>query len=220
MRQKKKEKSGHIGTVAVAVAAKDFSLDRIVIIRKMGKRMVLLLAAISGVADASDFNFTAGSMAVSLNEYQTISSLQTLKDPFDFAPPSTVGLSHRLGDVTLSVRPAGAVPSTPYITATTARNENRVHNILPPPKGDFAAATVGFERLPNLTLTRHWSAAPKDSGLRMWFELTNDGDAVEIGSFGAAMIFMTKSVGGGKSLDDMAATCAMVDPAIEGEVSF
>ena len=183
----------------------------------MGK-MILLLVAISGIVDASYINFTAGAMAVSLNEQQTIGSLQTLKDPFDFSPPLTAGLSHRLGDVTLSVRPAGALPNTPYIIDTTARNQNRVQAILPPPKGDFAAATVTFDRLPNLTLTRHWSSAPNDKGLRMRFELTNNGSAVEIGAFGAAMIFMTMTVGGGKSLDEMAATCTMVDPAIEGEV--
>ena len=183
---------------------------------------VLWIALVDGSSAAAPppppVNFTVGGMAVSLTQDQTVASLRTLKEPFDFAPPPT-RVSQRLGDVTLRVRPAGALPDTPYTTATTARSRNHVEPIQPKPKGDFAAATLELEGLPNLTLTRHWSASPDGIGLHMRFELTNNGSAVEIGAFGASMIFMTKSVGGGKSLDEMADTCAMVDPAIAGEVN-
>ena len=112
-----------------------------------------------------------------------------------------------------------------YVTLTTGGALAAKAAPLPTPPGELAAANLtGTLATPagsglSLALSRHYSAAEGGQGVSMRFELVNTGGAaVEVGAWGAAMVFDTMAtLGGGRSLDDYAGNCSMVDPAICGE---
>ena len=161
-------------------------------------------------------SFNVSGMDVTLDSTRfTIASL-TDSTAFDFVPPQNFTGSHRLGDVTLRVRRGDA----PYATMTTAGDAGAV--ALPASAGQLARInlTDSLHGAAGIQLERRFARAAS-GGLTMSFELTNTGtDALEVGGWGAAMVLMTMSVGGQKTLDQMAASCTMVDPAIIGEGGF
>ena len=173
---------------------------------------------------SSCINFTADGMNVSLDATrQTFSSLcVAAKDVpggcFDFIAPPSFGGSHRLGDVTLRVRVEG---QTTFNTLTSAANPSAAVP-LNTSGSEFAAAdmtrTLDAPASIPLTLERHYVRATR--GLTMSFRLRNTGKAtLEVGAFGAAMIFFTKDTQGGgtRSLAELAGNASMIDPAIVGD---
>eukprot|EP00947_MAST-08B_sp_MAST-8B-sp1_P005461 g5461.t1 len=177
-------------------------------------------------------------MDISLTPSQTLKSLKVAADDlpskqFEMLPQ---GGSYNLGDVVLRARPQGAASSTtttttatPYTTLTSSRGPPVVP-IDPLPTGELAAATVplagGDPALSkSLLLERHYykpaGSADDGQGLTIRFDLRNNGTAhLEIGAFGLPMIFATSNACNRSTLDSLAATCAMVDPAISSHHGF
>ena len=173
--------------------------------------------------------FSVGPLTITLDsQTQHIASLTTPAvdlptGRFDLMPNATTFHgSHHLGDVTLRVRVAGSNDS--FTTLTTGGSLAGKAAPLPTPPGELAAAnlTATLATPPALTLRleRHYRSADDGHGVEMRFELTNGGEAaVEVGAWGAAMVFdtMQTSGGGHRTLDGFAGNCSMVDPAISGE---
>ena len=169
-----------------------------------------------------------GNMSLMLSETQTVESLTMAAADlpggrFDFMPDATSFRgSHHLGDVTMRVRVFGT--SSAFATLTTGGPLAAKAAPLPTPPGELAAAdlsaTLGTPPALSLCLERHYALAPDGHGLQMRFGLSNRGGAaVEVGAWGAAMVFDTMATEGGgqRTLGDYAANCSMVDPAISGE---
>ena len=201
---------------------------------------MLSLLLLSSVGQPAPTSFAIGGMSLNLTSSQTVASL-TVAAPdlaggsFDMAYARG---SFALGDVSLRARLATAAPAGDYTTLTTSRAP-AIAPIVPPPPGEFAAAHVPLagasaaSGLAGLVLERHWAAASHPSptsasaavsaasSLALRFVLRNNGSAaVEVGGFGLAMVFATTNGCDRTSLDTMAATCAMVDPAIAGHHGF
>ena len=174
-------------------------------------------------------HFIVGGMNISIDEARnTITSIGVRMDDivdhrggrFDFVPsPSTFHGSHQLGDVMMRVRRTSERSYVRLSTSTAPAAAKPLPR--PPPAGELAAANITgtlSTTLP-LTLTRHYTAAADGHGLEMRFVFTNTGgEGLEIGSWGAAMIFETMDTQGSgrRTLDDLAGNCSMVDPAIIG----
>lgn len=189
---------------------------------------VLLLASCCQVHASSSLRHAVGNMSFTLSETQTIETLTVpavdLADGcFDFLPNAkTFRGSHKLGDVSMRVRVVGTNSS--YTTLTTGGPTANKAAALPTPPGELAAAdlsaTLATPPALSLGLERHYVLAPDGHGLQMRFELRNRGAAaVEVGAWGAAMVFDTMATEGGgqRTLVDLAGNCSMVDPAISGE---
>ena len=173
--------------------------------------------------------FDVGNMTIMLElPAQTIASLTVAASDlptgsFDFMPdPATFRGSHRLGDVSMRLRAAGSSDS--FVTLTTGGVSAAKAAPLPTLPGELAAAdlsaTLDAPPTLSLRLERHYTRAADGHGLKIRFGLTNLGSMpLEVGAWGAAMIFDTMATQGGgqRSLNDFAGNCSMVDPAIAGE---
>ena len=185
---------------------------------------VLVLAAL-GLTWPLSFNVSNLSVALDASSY-TIESLRVTADGFDFLPPADFSGSHRLGDVTFRVRDAGSTGMA-YRTLTSATRPDAAKPLSDLKPGELAAVNLtGTLSASNdedtmLRLERRFAKATNGAGLLMTFTLTNGGaSALEVGAWGAAMVFQVMGVGGNKNLDELAASCSMVDPAIAGSAGF
>jgi hypothetical protein len=174
----------------------------------------------AGFAGAGSDRFTAGPFTLSLlRATQTAALLSPDGGKFDFTPGDRVASRasegyYHLGDMTLRARFAGEAAYQSYSSAA------RVGDIVPLRD---AKALAACDLTPNLgpgcplKVERAWV---NDRGtLAMRFTLTNPGaKAVEIGSFGAAMVFNNLITG--RNLDDTHDTCSFSTPSIGEDAGY
>jgi hypothetical protein len=149
----------------------------------------------------------------------TVAAADIASGKFEFIQKSS---RYHLGDISMRVR-EGSSSGSPFTSLTSVTN---VGGVVPmtPAAGEIAAANLTNtlnSKIP-LTLERHYSRDASDSnGLKMTFILKNTGStSVEIGAWGAAMMFQTKDTGGHFDLDGLAGNCSMVDASINGGHSW
>ena len=164
-------------------------------------------------------SFDAGNLTLSLmNATGTAASLSPKGSDFDFTPGDrlrgrTSEKYYHLGDATLRVRKPGAA----WTSFSSASNRDILADISTP--GTLASQDITLnlgEKCP-LKVIREWT---KENGnLILRFRLINpSNDSVEIGAFGAAMVFNNLITG--RSLDETHDKCSFADPYIGGGAGY
>ncbi|HLK55891.1 MAG TPA: DUF5695 domain-containing protein, partial [Chthonomonadaceae bacterium] len=154
-----------------------------------------------------------------LKATQTAAALSPKGTTFDFTPGDRLsgrlgdGYYH-LGDFTLRARSAGKA----WVLVSSATSDREK---IKPVREEEALAAADLTPTLNaecpVSVVRAWTAANGTLALR--FRLTNrTQQPVEIGAFGAAMVF--NNLISGRSLDDTHDRCAFADPYIGGEAGY
>ena len=138
---------------------------------------------------------------------------------FNFAAARPAGAGyHRLGDVTVRARTAGAAA---WASATTAVPAAKVEPLAPSGAQRAAAnLTAALGAVAGLVVTRAYGVDGATGDLLLTFEVSNGNadDAVELGGFGVSMIF--DQVFTGRSLEQVGSECSFSDPYIGGGAGY
>ena len=194
------------------------------------------VAANSGGSNATFGPFAIGGVTFTLlNATQTVASLVVTSDAasFEWLPSDAGRLGpgyQHLGDATLRLRSAAALPAAPWTQVATgaAPLHARASPVPPSLPGGLVAADVtpllaagvpgGEEALLGLQVVREYGSVPGDSsgvgGLTVSFILTNTNAsaAVTVGAFGVSLPFNNDWTD--LNLAQNAATCSLTDPYI------